>query len=109
MDFFILPGPTPASVSEQYAELTGVSPLPPIWALGYHQCRWNYKDHEDIAQVDANLEANLIPYDSIWLDIEHTDGKKYFTWDANKFPHSTAMIDKLSERNHKVCFMCRIH
>ena len=22
----------------------------------------------------------------LWLDIEHTDGKRYFTWDSNLFP-----------------------
>ena len=54
-----------------------------------------------MAQVDATLEANLIPYDAIWLDIEHTEGKKYFTWDGNKFPNSVEMLDKLAERNHK--------
>ena len=27
----------------------------------------------------------------LWLDIEHTDGKRYFTWDALKFPTPLAM------------------
>ena len=30
--------------------------------------------------------------DIMWLDIEHTDGKKYFTWDARKFPDSLGMV-----------------
>ena len=34
--------------------------------------------------------------DVMWLDIEHTDGKKYFTWDARKFPDSIGMVDGLA-------------
>jgi alpha-glucosidase (family GH31 glycosyl hydrolase) len=36
--------------------------------------------------VNAKFDEHDIPMDVMWLDIEHTDGKKYFTWDARKFP-----------------------
>jgi len=64
-------------VSEQYALVTGPSALPQYFALGYHQCRWNYRDEADVRDVDANFDKFDIPYDVIWLDIEHTDGKRY--------------------------------
>jgi hypothetical protein len=63
-------------VSQQYAHITGASALPQYFALGYHQCRWNYRDEADVRQVDANFDKHDIPYDVIWLDIEHTDGKR---------------------------------
>ena len=44
MDLFLLLGPSPADVASQYASLTGGTALPQMFALGYHQCRWNYKD-----------------------------------------------------------------
>ena len=66
----------PAQVSEQYALITGPSALPQYFALGYHQCRWNYRDEADVREVDANFDKFDIPYDVIWLDIEHTDGKR---------------------------------
>lgn len=65
-----------AQVSEQYALITGPSALPQYFALGYHQCRWNYRDEADVREVDANFDKFDIPYDVIWLDIEHTDGKR---------------------------------
>lgn len=40
--------------------------------------------------------------DVIWLDIEHTDGKKYFTWDSARFPDSRAMIDHVASYGRKV-------
>ena len=60
-------------VSEQYALVTGPSALPQYFALGYHQCRWNYRDEADVREVDANFDKFDIPYDVIWLDIEHTE------------------------------------
>lgn len=63
-------------VSEQYAQITGTTALPQYFSLGYHQCRWNYRDEADVRQVDANFDKFDIPYDVIWLDIEHTDGKR---------------------------------
>lgn len=40
-------------VTEQYAQLTGTTAMPQLFAIGYHQCRWNYKDEADTRQVSA--------------------------------------------------------
>lgn len=39
LDLFILTGPSPAAVTQQYAGLTGTTAMPQLFALGYHQCR----------------------------------------------------------------------
>ena len=52
--------------------------------------------------VDAKFEEHAFPYDVLWLDIEHTDGKRYFTWDSNLFPTPVSMQDKLAARGHKM-------
>ena len=39
VEAFLFGGVTPADVNRQHAALTGVTPLPPLFALGYHQCR----------------------------------------------------------------------
>jgi alpha 1,3-glucosidase len=79
LDFFILIGPKPKDISHQLATLFGTQQLPPLFSLGYHQCRWNYRDEKDVAAVNNQFEALDFPYDVIWLDIEHTNGKRYFT------------------------------
>lgn len=48
------------------------------------------------------LDKNDMPYDVLWLDIEHTDGKKYFTWDSSKFPSPADMQNKLASKGRKV-------
>ncbi|XP_039616684.1 neutral alpha-glucosidase AB isoform X2 [Polypterus senegalus] len=102
IDVFILLGPKPTDVFHQYASLTGTQALPPLFTIGYHQCRWNYNDQEDVHNVDAGLDDHDIPCDVIWLDIEHTDGKRYFTWDPNKFPKPQDMLQELEAKKRKM-------
>uniref|UniRef100_A0A673WXN0 Glucosidase II alpha subunit n=1 Tax=Salmo trutta TaxID=8032 RepID=A0A673WXN0_SALTR len=102
IDVFIMLGPTPTDVFSQYASLTGTQAFPPLSALAYHQCRWNYNDQEDVAAVDQGFDEHDIPYDFIWLDIEHTDGKRYFTWDPHKFPQPKDMLQGLIDKRRKM-------
>ena len=62
-----MPGPSIKDVWRQYAKLTGTQQLPPIFSLGYHQCRWNYRDEKDVAAVEAMFEELDYPYDVLWL------------------------------------------
>lgn len=52
--------------------------------------------------VDAGFDEHGIPYDVIWLDIEHTDGKRYFTWDKKKFQNPRKMQEHLRKQKRKV-------
>lgn len=98
VDLFFFVGPTPKDVVRQYTSVTGTSAMPQAFATSYHQCRWNYRDEEDVKQVDSKFDEHDIPYDVLWLDIEHTDGKKYFTWDRNLFPNPEEMQNKLAAK-----------
>ena len=102
IDFFILPGPLPANVFDQFTRVTGRQQLPPIFALGYHQCRWNYRDEKDVAAVEGMFEKLDYPMDVIWLDIEHTDGKRYFTWDKSVFPNPVEMQQNVSRHGRRM-------
>jgi len=102
VDFFVLLGPTPSKVSSQYAALTGTTPLPPLFSLAYHQCRWNYKDEADVAEVNSKFDVHNLPMDVIWLDIEHTNSKKYFTWDPIKFPTPDKMLAGVASKGRRM-------
>lgn len=52
--------------------------------------------------MDQGFDEHDIPYDFIWLDIEHTDGKRYFTWDPHKFPQPKDMLQGLIDKRRKV-------
>uniref|UniRef100_K3WDY2 Glucosidase II subunit alpha n=1 Tax=Globisporangium ultimum (strain ATCC 200006 / CBS 805.95 / DAOM BR144) TaxID=431595 RepID=K3WDY2_GLOUD len=102
LDLFVLLGPTSADFFSQYTLLTGRAPLPPVFAIGYHQCRWNYKNEADVDRVNAGFDEHLIPYDVLWLDIDHTDKKKYFTWDEYAFPTPIAMQERVARVGRKM-------
>ena len=102
LDLFLLLGPNPADVSRQYARLTGGTSLPQLFSLGYHQCRWNYKNEADVSAVDSGFDHHGVPYDVLWLDIEHTDGKRYMTWDDALFPTPQRMQRELAAKGRKM-------
>ncbi|XP_063803555.1 neutral alpha-glucosidase C [Pseudophryne corroboree] len=109
VDVFLLLGPAPQDVFKQYVQLTGGQAFPPLFSLGYHQCRWNYEDEADVDAVDSGFDEHNVPYDVIWLDIEHTDGKRYFTWDKNRFPDPLKMQEKLREKRRKLVVISDPH
>jgi len=101
-DVFVFLGPSPADVIQSYSELTGTTAMPADFSIAYHQCRWNYVTDQDVKDVDRKFDKSNIPYDVIWLDIEYTDGKKYFTWDPLTFKKPDAMRKVLDKKERKL-------
>lgn len=102
IDIFIILEDTPGKVNLKYGSLTGYSLLPQTFAIAHHQCRWNYNDKADVLDVNANFDKNSIPYDVIWLDIEYTDEKRYFTWNEKVFAGHDGMLKELDESKRKL-------
>ncbi|MBE3109168.1 MAG: glycoside hydrolase family 31 protein, partial [Acidobacteria bacterium] len=97
LDVFIFLGPTPKDIAKAYGELTGTTALPQEFSLGYHQCRWNYVSDDDVKDVNRKMDKHGMPYDVIWLDLEYTDDKKYFTWDKDMFRDPKGMGEVLDQ------------
>jgi alpha-glucosidase len=95
--YYVVAGPAPADVLARYAALTGHMPLPPRWALGYHQSRWSYMTDGDVRQVVGELRARRIPCDAVYLDIDYMDGYRLFTWNAVRYPNPRKLIADLRE------------
>ena len=102
IDIFVFLGPEPKDIIQQYSARTGNTQLPQEFSIAYHQCRWNYVTDEDVKDVDNKMTRHHIPYDVIWLDIEYTDGKKYFTWDEHTFPDPLGMQKQLDASQRKL-------
>jgi alpha 1,3-glucosidase len=102
LDLFIFLGPTAKDVISAYSALTGYTALPQEFAIAYHQCRWNYVTDDDVVDVNKKFNKFNIPFDVIWLDIEYTDGKKYFTWDPLTFDDPENMHKQLAKSDRKL-------
>ena len=74
-------------ICRQYTLLTGVPELPPLWALGYQQCKWSYYPEAQVNEIAQSFRDLDLPCDVIYLDIDYMDGFRCFTWDNEKFPH----------------------
>ncbi|XP_055915386.1 neutral alpha-glucosidase AB-like [Eupeodes corollae] len=109
IDVFVLLGPSPLDTFKQYSDLTGTANLPQFFTLGYHQCRWNYDNETDVKTVAAQFDNYDIPLDTMWLDIEYTDAKKYFTWDPVTFAHPLDMIKNLTDSGRHLTIIIDPH
>ncbi len=99
IDQYLLFGPEMSEVVRRYTALTGRPPLPPRWSLGYHQSRWGYWPDARLEEVGQEFRDRAIPADGLWLDIQHMDGFRTFTWDPNGFADPIGLAAAL-EANH---------
>ena len=92
----------PARLLERYSALTGRPPMPPRWALGYHQCRWGYRSEADVREVTEGFAADSIPLSAVYLDIDYMDGYRIFTVDGERFPDLSKLTGDLLEGGVRV-------
>ena len=104
-DYYFINGPGLTEVAERYATLTGTPELPPLWALGYHQCRWSYYPESRVKELAATFREKQIPCDAIYLDIDYMDGYRCFTWNHEYFPDPARMIAELREEGFHTVVM----
>ncbi len=102
LDYFFIYGPQVSRVVETYTELTGRTPMPPKWALGYQQCRWSYYPDKEVLRIAQTFREKQIPADVIYLDIHYMDGYRVFTWHPERFPDPAGLIKQLEEMGFKV-------
>jgi alpha-glucosidase len=95
LDYYVVFGPTPQQVSEGFAELLSTMPLPPRWALGYHQSRWGHATETMVRELASEFRRRAIPCDAIHLDIDHMNGYRVFTWNPQGFPDPQTLLSDL--------------
>lgn len=106
MDYYFIYGNTVADVLREYTWLTGRMPLPPLWSIGYQQCRYSYYPEAEAMNVARTFREKQIPCDAIVFDIHYMDGYKIFTWDKKRFPNPQKMIEQLKAMNFETVLMC---
>ena len=97
----ILGGEKLTDLIEEYTYLTGRTPLPQRWTLGYQQSRWGYQCAEDIRDVAEHFRDLDIPCDAIHFDIDYMDGYRVFTWNDAKYGKPGDLIAEIKKQGFK--------
>ncbi|MCD9573817.1 glycoside hydrolase family 31 protein [Flavobacterium soyae] len=101
MNYYFIYGPQMQDVVTTYTDLTGKPELPPLWVLGYHQCKWSYYPESKVKEITSKFRELKIPCDAIYLDIDYMEGFRCFTWNKNYFPDPKRMVAELAEEGFK--------
>ena len=101
LDYYFIGGDTMRGVIENYTYLTGRTPLPQLWTLGYHQSRWGYETKEEILDIAKKYREYGIPCDTIHFDIDYMDGYRVFTWDEKNFGKPGEVIGQIAKMGFK--------
>ena len=100
--FYLMAGRSAASVTRRLQRLVGKTPLPPLWSLGHHQCRWGYAGPRDLERLHEAFEAHQFPCDGLWLDIDYMDRYKVFTVSPEHFQDPAAELRALADKGRRV-------
>jgi alpha-glucosidase len=91
-----------ANIIEDYTWLTGRMEMPPLWSLGYQQCRWSYMSTDEVLNIAQTFRKKKIPADVMYCDIDYMDDFKIFTWNKKTFPKPKQMLDKLTAMDFRL-------
>jgi alpha-glucosidase len=92
LNYYFIIGPEPKKIVEAYTAMTGRSPLPPLWSLGYQQSRYSYFSESRAREIVSTLREKRIPADAIYFDIDYQQGNAPFTVNREYFPTFEKMI-----------------
>ena len=101
----IIERPNVQQLMQALADLTGHMELPPLWSLGYHQCRHTYYPDGRVMEVADLLRKHQIPSDVIWMDIDYMDGYRIFTFNPDGFSNPLRLNDYLHQNHFKTVYM----
>jgi len=106
MNYYFIHNESVSKIIEDYTFLTGRMEMPPLWSLGYQQCRYSYYPESEVLTLARTFREKQIPADVIYLDIHYMQDYKIFTWDRKRFPDPEKLIQKLAAMGFKVVVMC---
>lgn len=131
LDIFFIASREPATIMAEYARLTGLPELPPLWSFGYQQSHRTLASREEVITEAKTFREKKLPCDAlIYLGTGfcpsgwNTENGS-FSWNRQVFPdpeailaqlhadnfhvvlHAVILTDKLSGSVHDPCSLAR--
>jgi alpha-glucosidase len=109
LDYYLIYGPEPKQVVTKWSWLTGPTPLPPLWSLGFQQSRFTYFPESQLREIADRFRKDYIPCDVLWLDIDFQHDNWPFTVNEQAFPDFSGMVRDLGRENFKLVVITDLH
>jgi alpha-glucosidase (family GH31 glycosyl hydrolase) len=108
LDCFVVVSKEPAQIMREYARITGLPEMPPLWSFGYQQSHRTLAGPDEIMWVARTMREKKLPCDTlIYLGTDFTPSgwnthNGEFTWKKETFPDPKKAIDDLHALHYKV-------
>lgn len=104
LDLSFFSGPDPNAVVAQYAGAVGAPAWQPMWAFGFHLCRWGYSNLSEVREQVSAMRGAGVPLEGastvscardrsvywgravMWNDIDLYHSLRDFTSDPVSYP-----------------------
>lgn len=106
MNYYFIHGENVPEILFHYTFLTGRMDLPPLWSIGYQQCRYSYYPDKEVLGIARHFRDKDIPADVIVLDIHYMDEYKIFSWHKKSFSDPQRLLEQLEQMGFEVVLMC---
>lgn len=101
INYYFIFGNDIKNIVEKYTKLTGRMEMPPMWSLGYQQCRFSYFSRQEVEELISTFEEKKIPIDVVYLDIDYMDSFRVMTFKSPEFDNIADSIVKFKEKGIK--------
>ena len=107
LEYFVIAGGTPAEILDRYTQLTGRPADVPEWSYGLWLSTSFTTDYDEATvtsfidgMTDRDLPLSVFHFDCFWMrEFNWSD----FEWDPRVFPDPVGMLQRLHDRDLKVC------
>ncbi|HEX5424016.1 MAG TPA: TIM-barrel domain-containing protein [Candidatus Acidoferrales bacterium] len=107
LDLFFVASSEPATILREYARLTGLPEMPPLWSLGYQQSHRTLESREAILDEAATFRSKKLPCDALiylgtgFCPSGWNTANGSFDWNERVFDDPPAILKKFHEQNFR--------
>ncbi|MBV9083761.1 MAG: glycoside hydrolase family 31 protein [Acidobacteriaceae bacterium] len=108
LDLFVIVSRDPAVILREYAQLTGLPAMPPLWSLGYQQSHRTLASREEVLAIARAFREKRLPCDVLiylgtgFCPSGWNTGHGSFTFNASVFPDPENIISQLHKEHFRV-------
>jgi alpha-glucosidase/alpha-D-xyloside xylohydrolase len=108
LDCFLVLSKDPATIMREFARITGLPEMPPLWSFGYQQSHRTLAGPDEVMWVAKTMRGKKLPCDAlIYLGTDFCPSgwnthNGEFTWKSDVFPDPKKAIDDLHALHYKV-------